>query len=53
MLGDGKKLPGALKILHCPFVFLRRSQAAECAEVLALAGFSVFFSRIKPVFTGF
>ena len=50
---ERKMLPGALKILHRAFMFLRRGKGAEGPEILAFARFGVFFPRIEPVFTGF
>lgn len=53
MLDGWNKLPGAFKILHGPFVFLRCLAAAEGAQILAFSRFSVFFPRIQAVFAGF
>ncbi len=39
------------KVLHLVFVFFGGFACFESAEILTLAGFLVFFSRIKPVFT--
>jgi hypothetical protein len=42
-------LPGALKILHSPLVFLRGSARAKGPEILAFSRFGVFFSEIKAI----
>jgi hypothetical protein len=53
MLDGRKKLPGAFKILHGPFVLFRRFARAERSQIPAFSRFSVFFPRIQAVFAGF
>ena len=41
----------ALKELHGTLVFFGCLERAECSQIPALAGFRIFLSGIKPVFS--
>jgi len=42
----------ALEKLYGAFVFLRGRSAFEGSEIFPFAGFLIFFTRVKPIFSG-
>ena len=41
------------EVLNCAFVFLRRSLAAEGAEIFPFARSRIFLAGIQPILAGF